>query len=74
MPSAYCGLWKGVLKVPDTGTSQYWWIFGVPVLPENVIFTFFRKCYCYPEAHSTGMQKCDQIKGKESDVGNIDFE
>ena len=26
--------------------GQYWNIFGVPVLPENVILTFFRTCYC----------------------------
>ena len=28
-------------------------ISGVPVLHENVILTFFRKCWCYPEAHNT---------------------
>ena len=29
-----------ILERPSIG--EYWNIFGVPVLPENVIFTFFR--------------------------------
>ena len=36
---------------------EYWNVSGVPVLPENVIFTFFRTCWCYSEAYNTGMQK-----------------
>ena len=36
---------------------EYLNISGVPVLPENVIFTFFRMCWCYSEAYNTGMQK-----------------
>ena len=36
--------------------NEYWHISGVPVLPENVILTFFRMCRCYPEAHNTGIQ------------------
>ena len=35
----------------------YWNISGAPVLLENVIFTFFRTCLCYPKAYNTGMQK-----------------
>ena len=31
-----------ILECPSIG--QYWDIFGVPVLPENVILTFFRTC------------------------------
>ena len=31
-----------ILECPSIG--QYWNISGVPVLAENVIFTFFRKC------------------------------
>ena len=31
-----------ILECP--GIGQYWNIFGVPVLPENVILTFFRTC------------------------------
>ena len=31
-----------ILECPSIG--QYWNIFGVPVLPENVILTFFRTC------------------------------
>ena len=27
--------------------GEYWNIFGVPVLPENVIFMFFRMYWCY---------------------------
>ena len=30
--------------------GEYWNIFGVPVLPENVIFMFFRTYWCYSEA------------------------
>ena len=44
----------------DTGTSQYWQILeisGVPVLTKNVIFTFFRTCWCYSEAYNTRTQK-----------------
>ena len=55
---------KSILQVPDTGIFQYWWIlehFGVPVLPENVIFTLFRTCWCYSEAYNTGMQKWSSI-------------
>ena len=36
-----------ILERPSIG--EYWNIFGVPVLPENVIFTFFRTCWCYLE-------------------------
>ena len=54
-------LWKSILQVPDTGMSQYWWIlehfWRTSILFENVKFTFFRKCWCYPEAHNTGIQK-----------------
>ena len=31
-----------ILERPSIG--EYWIISGVPVLPENVTFTFFRKC------------------------------
>ena len=31
-----------ILECPSIG--QYWNIFGVPVLPENMILTFFRTC------------------------------
>ena len=31
-----------ILECPSIG--KYWNIFGVPVLPENVIFTFLRTC------------------------------
>ena len=41
--------------------GEYWNIYGVPVLPENVIFTFFRTCWCYSEAYSTGKQKWSGI-------------
>ena len=43
-----------ILERPSIG--EYWNIFGVPVLPENVIFTFFRTCWRYSEAYNTGMQ------------------
>ena len=33
--------------------DECWNIFGVPVLPENVIL-FFRTCWCYSEAYNTG--------------------
>ena len=41
--------------------GEYWNIFGVPVFPENVIFTFFRTCWCYSEAYNTGTQKWSSI-------------
>ena len=41
--------------------GEYWNISGVPVLPENVIFTFFRTCWCYSEAYNTGTQKWSSI-------------
>ena len=41
-----------ILERPSIG--EYRNIFGVPVLPENVIFTFFRTCRCYSEAYNTG--------------------
>ena len=49
-----------MLHVPDTehpSIGEYGNISGVPVLPKNVIFTFFRICWCYSEAYSTGTQK-----------------
>ena len=48
-----------ILECPSIG--QYWNISGVPVLPENVIFMFFRTCWCYSEAYNTGMQKWSSI-------------
>ena len=44
-----------ILERPSIG--EYWNISGVPVLPENVIFMFFRTCWCYSEAYNTGTQK-----------------
>ena len=44
-----------ILECPSIG--QYWNILGVPVLPENVILTFFRTCLYYSEAYNTGTQK-----------------
>ena len=44
-----------ILVRPSIG--EYWNTFGVPVLPENVIFTFFGMCWCYSEAYNTGTQK-----------------
>ena len=43
-----------ILERPSIG--EYWNNFGVAVLPENVIFTFSRTCWCYSEAYNTGMQ------------------
>ena len=48
-----------ILEHPSIG--EYWNIFGVPVLPENVIFKFFRTCWCYLEAYNTGTQKWSSI-------------
>ena len=48
-----------ILERPSIG--QYWNIFGVPVLPENVIFTFFKTCWCYSEVYNTGMQNWSSI-------------
>ena len=41
-----------ILERPSIG--EYWNIFSLPVLPENVIFMFFRTCWCYSEAYNTG--------------------
>ena len=48
-----------ILERPSIG--EYWNIFGVPVLPENVIYTLFRTCWCYSEAYNTGTQKWSSI-------------
>ena len=48
-----------ILECPSIG--EYWNISNVPVLPENVIFTFFRMCWCYSEAYNTGTQKRSSI-------------
>ena len=48
-----------ILERPSIG--EYWNIFDVPVLPENVTFTFFRTCWCYSEAYNTGTQKWSSI-------------
>ena len=48
-----------ILECPSIG--EYWNIFGVPVLPENVIFMFYRTCWCYSEAYNTGTQKWSSI-------------
>ena len=48
-----------ILERPSIG--EYWNISGVPVLSENVIFTFFRTGWCYSEAYNTGMQKLSSI-------------
>ena len=37
--------------------DEYWNISGVPVLPETMIFMFLRICWCYLEAHDTGVLK-----------------
>ena len=41
--------------------AKYWNISSVAVLPENVIFTFFRTCWCYSDAYNTGTQKWSSI-------------
>ena len=48
-----------ILECPSIG--EYWNIFGVLVLPENMIFMFFRTCWCYSEAYNTGTQKWSSI-------------
>ena len=48
-----------ILERPSIG--EYWNISSVPVLPENVIFTFFKTCRCYSEAYNTGTQKWSSI-------------
>ena len=73
LPQSCCGVWiiktehrlmnegekvnfrSQILVRPSIG--EYWNTFGVPVLPENVIFTFFGMCWCYSEAYNTGTQK-----------------
>ena len=48
-----------ILERPSIGES--WNIFNVPVLPESVIFMFFRTCWCYSEAYNSGTQKWSSI-------------
>ena len=48
-----------ILERPSIG--EYWNISGVPVLPENVIFTFLRTCLWHPEANNTGTLKWSSI-------------
>ena len=44
-----------ILELPSIG--EYWNISCIPVLPENVIFTYFRTCRCHSEAYNAGTQK-----------------
>ena len=45
-------------QIPECASiGEYWNISGVPVLPKNGIFTFFRSCWRYPEANNTGTPK-----------------
>ena len=48
-----------ILERPSIG--EYWNISGVQVLPENVIYTFFRTCWWHPEANNTRTQKWSSI-------------
>ena len=48
-----------ILGRPSIG--EYWHIIGVPLLPENVTFTFFRMCWCYSEAYNPETQKWSSI-------------
>ena len=48
-----------ILELPSIG--EYWNISGTPVLPKNVIYMFFRTCWCYSEAYNTGTQKWSSI-------------
>ena len=48
-----------ILDCPSIG--EYWNIFGVPVLRENVIFTFFSTCWFHLEANKTGTPKWSSI-------------
>ena len=49
---------KDILKVSDTGTSQfgeYWNILEHYSIVQNVILKYFRKRKCYPEAYNTSL-------------------
>ena len=49
-----------ILERPSIG--EYWNIYGVPVLPENVIFTFFLEhAGVIQDAYNTGKQKWSSI-------------
>ena len=48
-----------ILEHPSIG--EYWNVFVVPVLLENVISMFIRTCWSYPEAHNTGSQMWSSI-------------
>ena len=48
-----------ILERPSIG--EYLNISGVPVLPENEIFMFFRMCWWHPEANNTRTQKWSSI-------------
>ena len=48
-----------ILEHPSIG--EYWNISGVPVLPVNVIFTFFGTCWWNPETNNTGTGKWSSI-------------
>ena len=48
-----------ILERPSIG--EYWNISGVPVLSENVLFTFFRTCWLHSEANNTGTSKWSSI-------------
>ena len=52
---------KVLFDLERPSIDEYWNISGVSVLPENVIFTFFRTCRFYSEAFNTGTQKWSSI-------------
>ena len=43
-------------RLASRGKGEYFNISGVPLLLKNVIVTFFKRCYCYPEVYNTGTQ------------------
>ena len=57
LEKVYCR--SQMLERPSIGKN--WNISGVPVLLENVIFTFSKTCQYYKEAHNTATQKRSSI-------------
>ena len=61
-----------ILERPSIG--EYWNIFGVPVLPENVISAIFRTCWCYSEAYNTRTQKwCSIVQYSCTSIWDLKF-
>ena len=65
--------WKWNISGPSI-YSEYWNISGLPVFPENVIFTFCRKCQCKAGSFQQSRNSKKKKKTKLAIFGKIKAE